>query len=319
MATAVFLDLDSVTQDDLDLAQLEATGHDWTFHAVTNAAETAARIADAEIVVSNKVVLDATRLAEAPALRLICVAATGTNNIDLAAAAARGITVCNVRDYGTPSVVEHVFSLILALRRRLLDYRRALHGGEWERSPYFCLLDYPMTELRGSTLGIIGHGVLGHAVHQLAEAFGMQVMLAQRPGGPAQPGRVPLDELLASADVVTLHCPLTDTTRNLIGARELSLMKPSALLINAARGGIVDEVALLDALQRGMIGGAGIDVLSVEPPAPGNPLVTADLPNLIVTPHVAWASREARQRLLDQVADNILAFDAGHPQNVVTA
>jgi len=319
MTQAVFLDLDSLTRDDIDLAPLEAAVPGWRLHAQTRPQEVLARVRDARIVVSNKVVLDAATLARARSLQLICVAATGTNNVDLAAAAEHGITVCNVRDYGTPSVAEHVFALMLSLRRRLLDYRLALGRGEWQRSSQFCLLDYPMAELQGATLGIVGHGVLGQAVARLGEAFGMRVRVAERPAETPRPGRVPLDDLLAEADVLSLHCPLTETTRNLIDAAALARMKPGALLINTARGGIVDETALLDALRSGHLGGAGIDVLATEPPTGPHPLLEADLPQLIVTPHVAWASREARQRLLDQIADNIRAFRAGTPRNVVTA
>ena len=318
MDNAVFLDLASVCPDDLDLSGLEHSAPQWAMHPLTSPADVRARIADATIIVTNKVVLDADALAAARGLKLVCVAATGTNNIDLAAAARYGVTVCNARDYGTASVVEHVFALILALRRRLLDYRQALAKGEWQASPHFCLLDYPMSELNGATLGVIGYGVLGQAVARVAEAFGMRVLVAQRPGGgERRQGRVPLPELLATADVVSLHCPLTDTTRGLIGEAELTLMKPTAILINTARGGIVDESALLQALEHGDIGAAGVDVLATEPPEGHPALLQADRPNLIVTPHVAWASRQARQRLLDQVAANIRAFRADRPINVV--
>lgn len=318
MDHAVFLDLETLSRDDLDLARLRSSVPRWTLHPNTAPDDVAARIADAQIVVTNKVILDAEVLDSAPGLRLVCVAATGTNNVDLEAAARNGITVCNVRDYGTPSVVEHVFALILSLRRRLFEYRSALAEGAWHASPHFCLLDYPMAELSGKTLGIIGYGVLGQAVARVAEALGMQVLIARRPGGSLQPDRIPLETLLARADVVSLHCPLTDQTRGLIGESELARMRPEALLINTARGGIVDEAALLDALKRHTIAGAGIDVLGTEPPPATHPLLTAQLPNLIVTPHIAWASREARQRLSDQLAANIEAFNADRPINVVT-
>jgi glycerate dehydrogenase len=219
--------------------------------------------------------------------------------------------------YGTPSVVQQVFALILALTTRLQDHQAAVARGEWQRSDQFCLLDYPFRELAGRRLGIVGYGELGRAVGRVGEAFGMQLLIAQRPGGDARPGRIPLVDLLPQVDVLSLHCPLTEQTRNLIGAAELSAMKPDALLINAARGGIVDEVALAAALRAGTIGGAGVDVLSREPPVEGNPLLAADLPNLIVTPHVAWASRESRQRMVDELALNIEAFLQGRERNRV--
>lgn len=315
---AVFLDRDSVG-DDLDLSGLDGLAAHWTHYPATDAADTLARVRDAELVISNKVVLDRAILAECQRLKLICVAATGTNNVDLDAAREFGIVVSNVTAYGTPSVVQQVFALLLALTTRLFEHREAARDGRWADSPYFCVLDLPFRELAGKTFGIIGYGELGHGVAKVAEALGMQVLISQRPGGDGRPGRVPLEELLARADVITLHVPLADNTRNLMNAERLALMKPDAVLINAARGGIVDEQALADALQSGRLGGAALDVLSVEPPREGNLLLELDLPNLIVTPHVAWAARESRQRLMDQVADNIRAFLAGTPRNQVNA
>ncbi len=317
--TAVFLDRDSLNHDDLDFSSLQSTLADWRFYADTQPEQTASRIADAEVVVSNKVMLDKAALEAAPKLKLIAIAATGTNNVDLNVAARRGISVCNIRRYATPSVVQHVFALLLSLTRHLNDYQAAVRRGDWQRSGQFCLLDYPIRELGDLTLGIIGYGELGRAVADTAErAFGMRVLLAQRPGGPAQPGRIALHELLPQLDVLSLHCPLTAETRGLIGREQLALMKPDALLINAARGDIVDEAALATALLGGRLGGAGIDVLSEEPPTADSPLLQQALPNLIVTPHIAWASRQSRQRLLDQLAENIAAFVAGQPQNLVT-
>jgi len=314
----VFLDLDSLDRNDLDLNALRSTLPEWRFYPATAPHEVAERIASAEVVVSNKVVLDETLLAGAPQLKLIAVAATGTNNVDLAAAEREGISVCNIRRYATPSVVQHVFSLMLALLRSLNAYQTAAQDGRWQQSDQFCLLDFPIRELGDLTLGIVGYGELGQAVAEVAEkAFGMDILIAQRPGGRAQPGRLPLEELLPQVDVLTLHCPLTEHTRNLIGEQELALMKPDALLINTARGGIVDEVALAAALRAGSLGGAGIDVLATEPPGADSPLLAGDIPNLIVTPHVAWASREARQRLTDQLAENIRAYLNGGPQNLV--
>jgi len=316
----VFLDRDSLDHDDLDFGALTDTLPDWRMYPATEPHQVAERIAGAGVVISNKVVLDEAVLTAAPELKLIAVAATGTNNVDLAAAARHDITVCNVRRYATPSVVQHVFALLLNLSRHLNDYQQAVNEGRWQQSEQFCLLDYPIQELNGRKLGIVGYGELGEAVARAAtQAFGMEVLLAQRPGAPAQQGRIPLPELLPQVDVLSLHCPLTDATRDLIGAGELALMKPDAILINTARGKIVDEVALAEALRNGRLGGAGFDVLAEEPPGEDSPLLAADIPNLIVTPHIAWASRESRQRLTDQLAQNIRAFLDGAPQNIVTA
>ena len=235
----VFLDLDTVDRNDLDLSGLKQALPKWHFHNSTTAEETASRVREAAIVVSNKVILDAESLSQAKGLRLICVAATGTNNVDLAAARDLGIAVTNVAGYATPSVVQHVFSLILALTTRLPDYPATVSKGAWQQSSQFCLLDFPIRELAGKTLGILGYGELGHAVAKVAQAFGMQVLVSQRPGGTAAPNRIPLDELLPQVDVLSLHCPLAENTRNLIGERELGLMKKEALLINTALGGIV--------------------------------------------------------------------------------
>ncbi len=316
MKLGVFLDLDTVDRNDLDLTALRAALPEWRMHGLIEAGDTLSCIGDAEVVVSNKVRLDRAILTSAPELRLVCLAATGTNNVDLAAACERGITVSNVRGYCTQSVVQHVFALLFALTTRLCDYRDAVRAGRWHASRQFCLMDYPIHELAGRTLGVIGHGELGQAVARSAACFGMKVLIAERRGAAPRPGRLALDEVLARADAVTLHCPLDDSTRGLIGARELALMKPDALLINTARGGIVDEAALADALRAGRLGGAGVDVLSQEPPAVGNPLLAADTPNLLVTPHTAWAGHAARQRVLDEIAANIRAYRAGTPRNV---
>jgi glycerate dehydrogenase len=312
----VVLDLASIDQGDMDLARLRAACAEWTLHARTEPGDVAERLIGVDVVVTNKVVLDRETLTRArPAL--VCVAATGTNNVDLEAARQLGIAVCNVTGYATAAVVQHVLALTLAHATRLLDYRRAVLDGAWARSDQFCLLDFPIREIAGRTLGIVGFGELGRGVAKAAECLGMRVLVAQRPGGPPQPGRLPLAELLPQVDVLSLHCPLTEHTRNLIGSAELALMRPDALLVNTARGGIVDEEALAAALRQRLIGGAAVDVLTVEPPREGNPLIAADIPNLIVTPHTAWASRESRQRLLDQVALNIEAFAAGEARNRV--
>jgi len=317
LRSAVFLDLDSVDRDDLDLSKLNAVVDSWQWHGLVKEDELNEVLASADVVVSNKVVLSDEQLSKARNLKLVCIAATGTNNIDLEAAARNNIAVCNVHGYATPSVVQHVFTLLLALTTRLNEYTAAVKQGDWSKSAFFCLLDYPIRELDGKTIGIVGYGHLGRAVTKVAEAFGMKVMLAKRNTADQRPGRVELHDLLAQVDILSLHCPLTEENRGMIGAAELALMKKDAVLINAARGGLVDEDALLDALKTQQIGGAGLDVLEKEPPPPGYPLLKADLPNLIITPHIAWASRESRQRLLDEIALNIEAFKAGELRNAV--
>lgn len=316
----VFLDLDTCSfEEDIDISPMtRLPGIEWRFHRATRPEELSGRIEGCEIVVLNKVVLNADVLERvAGTLKLVVIAATGTNNVDLDAARRLGITVCNVRGYGTPSVVQHVYALILALTTQLPRYLDDVRAGRWQRHPQFCILDYPIRELNGLNLGIVGYGTLGRGVADVASTFGMNVLVAQRPGGPAAEGRLPMNELLARADILSLHCPLTDDTRNLIGCRELQAMKPDAIVINTARGGIVNEAELVEALRAGEIGGAGFDVLAQEPPAGGNVLLDAGLPNLIVTPHIAWASRQARQRVIDIVAGNIEAFRGGDPANVV--
>jgi glycerate dehydrogenase len=284
-------------------------------------------VRDAEIIIVNKVSLSDGLINQAPRLKLICLAATGTDNVALGAARARGIAVTNIRDYCAPSVTQHVFALILALTQRLREYEALLATGAWARSRDFCLLDYPFTELSGKTLGIVGLGNLGRGVARVARAFGMEVLAARRPyrqpagDGPPSAGkdvqRVNFQELLARSHVVSLHCPLTEETRNLVDGEALGRMRRDALLINTARGALVDAAALALALREGVIGGAGIDVLEREPPVGGNPLLDAQLPGLIVTPHIAWAARESRQRALAEIALNIGAFIAGERRNRV--
>jgi glycerate dehydrogenase len=312
----VFLDAGSLVQSALDMKPLEGAAIAWRYYDATPATAVPERISDADIVITNKVVLDEQTLAAAKSLKLVCIAATGTNNVDLEAAKRRGITVCNARGYATPSVVEHVFTLLLALMRHLPEYHQAVQAGRWQRSVHFSFIDYPIHELYGKLLGIVGYGELGQAVERIAIAFGMRILIADRVGSEPRVGRVPLSELLPQVDVLTLHCPLTDETRDMIGARQLRAMKRGALLINTSRGGIVDELALLEVLRSRHLGGAGMDVLVQEPPQ-DNPLLGADIPNLIVTPHIAWASREARQRLVNEVAANIEAFLQGLVRNVV--
>lgn len=314
---AVFLDHQALGLDDLDVAPLHQAFDALTLHPGTTPHDVASRLAGAQVAITNKVALDAATLACCPDLKLILVTATGVNNVDLAAASAHGITVCNCQGYGTPSVAQHTLMLLLALATRLPDYERAVADGQWQRSTQFCLLDYPIMELEGKTLGLLGHGELGSAVAKLAQAFGMRVLVGQLPGRPARPERLPLQVLLPQVDALTLHCPLTDHTRNLIGAPELALLKPGALLVNTARGGIVDEQALAAALRSGHLGGAATDVLTVEPPVEGNVLLDPSIPRLIVTPHSAWGSREARQRIIRQLCENATAYFAGTPMRVV--
>ena len=315
---AVFLDYTSLDLGDLDLDPLRRAFGDLRLCADTTPANVIERLQGASVAISNKVVLNAQTLAACPDLKLILVAATGTNNVDLEAARALGITVANCQGYGTPSVAQHTLGLLLALATRLVDYNKAVADGQWQQSKQFCLLDFPIVELEGKTLGLFGHGELGSAVAKLAEAFGMRVLIGQIPGRPARAGRLTLDELLPQVDALTFHCPLTEHTRNFIGARELTLLKPGAFVVNTARGGMIDEQALADALRSGHLGGAATDVLRVEPPRDGNPLLAADIPRLIITPHSAWGSREARQRIVGQLAQNAEAFFNGTALRVVS-
>ena len=317
----VILDEASLGPTDIDISVVLRTAEHWQRHAQSSPEQVPERISDAEIVLSNKVWVGREAMQSAAHLRLIVVTATGTNNIDLAAARERGIAVCNVRGYAGASVAQHTMMLILALARNLIGYRNAVTAGAWSRSPFFCLHDYPIADLSDRNLAIIGYGELGRGVAKLAEAFGMHIALARMPGrdyrADEQYPRLPIDDLLRWADVVSIHCPLTDQTRALIGARQFGLMRSHALLINTARGGIIEERALLDALQSATIGGAALDTLYAEPPAADHPLLTANLANLIITPHVAWASREARQRLVNQVGDILAAFRRGEFMNRV--
>lgn len=302
--SVVFLDQASLDQGDLDMRLLRDAAAQLTLYPATAAEQVAERIGDHAVVITNKVVIDEQVMAACPQLQLILIAATGTNNVDLAAARRRGITVCNCQAYGTPSVAQHTLMLMLVLITRFESYRQAVREGAWQRSSQFCLLDYPIGELSGRTLGILGYGELGREVGRLASAFGMRVLVGNLPGRE-QLGRPDLAQLLPQVDVLSLHCPLSELTRGLIGEPELALMRPGSLLINTGRGGLVDEQALVDSLRAGHLGGAGFDVLSVEPPVAGNPLLSVDMPNLVVTPHSAWGSREARQRIVTQLAENL--------------
>ena len=311
----VFLDRNTFSPE-IAFATVRIPDGVWQDYPCTSPDEFLAHAAGADVIVTNKVRLSGALLERLPGLKLIAVAATGVDHIDLAAAARLGIGVCNVADYATHTVPEHVFALMLALRRNLLRYADAARDGRWSAAPAFCLHDWSIDELAGATLGIVGSGTLGAGVARLAQAFGMRVLHAERRAATSvRPGRTAFERVLAEADVLSLHVPLTAETRNLIGAAELERMKPTALLINTARGGVVDEQALLDALRAGRIAGAALDVLAVEPPPADHPLLAADLLNLIVTPHVAWASRQAQQQLADEVIENIAAFYRGERRN----
>jgi len=305
----------------LDRATLQARlrtpnfPHSYREYEVTRVPEIVERLEGATIAIINKVPMRKETLAQLPKLRLIAVAATGTDVIDKDYCRTADITVVNIRNYAFNTVPEHVFALIFALRRGLVGYREDIRQGAWQRADQFCFFTHPIRDIAGSTIGIVGFGVLGKGVAERAKALGMRVLATDI---VPQPGLIDLPSLLRESDIVTLHVPLTPQTRNMIGAEQLAMMRPDAILINAARGGLVDEHALARALKEGTIGGAGFDVLTNEPPKDGNVLLDLDLPNLIVTPHVAWASRQAMQILADQLIDNIEAFVAGRPQNVVT-
>jgi len=317
---ALFLDKASLYPDDLDFSMLEEVAI-WQWFA--NIAPVAIRhsLEDAEILVTNKVVINSEVIEHGPRLKLICVAATGVNNVDLAAAEQAGIQVCNVRAYATSSVVQHVYSLILALNRKLFSYKASASNGDWSRSDYFCYFGEPISELEGKTIGIIGYGELGQAVAKVARCFGMKVLLAKKhntgEGAGQGEGRVDLEALLSQSDVVTLHCPLTQDNHHMISSEAFSMMKSDAILINTARGGLVDEPALLQALEAKKIAGAGLDVLEEEPPSVHNMLLSYQSEKLIVTPHIAWASRQSRQRLVNEIAENIRAYHLGSPRNLV--
>lgn len=315
---AVFLDQDSLDLGDLDLSALESLFARFTCHPNTLPAERAQRLQEAEVVISNKVPLDGPLLAQCAKLKLILIAATGTNNVDLAAAKAQGIEVRNCQGYGTASVAQHCLSLMLALATRLPDYLNAVRAGAWSNSRQFCLLDYPIAELAGKTLGILGAGELGQAVAQLAQAFDMKVLYGQLPGRPARSTHLPLTEFLPQLDVLSLHCPLTEQTQHLVNRTFLAQLPAHAWLINTARGGLIDEPALAEALRHGRLAAAALDVLSSEPPPADHPLLASDIPNLLITPHCAWGSRQARQRIVLQLAENARHFAAGSPLRVVS-
>ena len=314
----VFLDSDSIAHERLDLGKLNELPIEWTFYPQTTPEQRQERIGDAAIVLTNKVPMDAEIMAACPSLKLIAVVATGTNVIDIEAAQKHNIGVANVAGYGSYAVAQHTMTLLLALAANVQRYSDDVRAGKWAEQDQFCLLDYPMYELKGKKLVIVGYGEIGQSVAHMAEAFGMEILVASSRPNQDSFGivdRRPLEELLPIADAITFHCPLTDATRNLIDAPQLKAMKPSALIINTARGGLVNEAALAQALKDGEIGGAGIDVITVEPPTAGNPLIDSEIKNLILTPHCAWGPDETRQRLLNEVVSNVEAFLSGESRN----
>ncbi|MDP5186213.1 MAG: D-2-hydroxyacid dehydrogenase [Alishewanella sp.] len=302
--------LDAATLGDADFSALKHIDGELTLHDYSTTAQIVPRLRNADIAIVNKCILDAGVLKQLPRLKAIMISATGTDNIDLDAAAAAGIVVKNVRNYAETAVPQHVFALLLALTNQLIGYQQRVAAGKWAQSRSFCLLDFPIMELANKTMVIVGYGALGQATAKLAAAFGMQVIIAERPSATeARPGRMLMAEAFAQADVVSLHCPLTTDTRAFINAQRLAWLKPGAILINTARGALIDTDALINALQLGKLA-AGLDVLAEEPPAPDTALLHCALPNLLITPHIGWASREARARMVSKIADNINNFIA---------
>lgn len=317
LSHGVFLDLETVDNGDLDRTALGRTLARWDWHDFSDPDAIVERVASADVVISNKCVLDAPVMDAAPRLKLIVLAATGTDNVELQAAGQRGIAVSNIRDYATEAVAQHAITLTLNLLTAQPWYWNSVRRGDWSHSQQFCLNDRPIRQAAGLRFGVIGAGVLGTATARLAQALGMEVMLAERRGEPVREGRVAFDEVVREADVISLHCPLTDQTRGMIDGAVLQAMKPDALLINTSRGAIVSEHDLAESLRQGIIAGAGIDVLSQEPPPPDHCLLAADIPNLLITPHNAWASKTARQAALDQIARVIASYGTGELLNRV--
>ena len=306
--------LDAATLANTSLDALAQLGK-LTCYDLTAKEQVVERCQDADIVISNKVVIDQHTMSKLTNLKLICVAATGTNNIDLVAAKEHNIAVTNVAGYSTPSVVQHTFTLITNLLGNTHRYINDCQQGLWQQSPMFCRLDYSFNEIAGKTLAIVGYGSLGKAVADVARAFGANVIISERKGQTPREGRVSFNDALTTADIISVHCPLTDETRNQIAAAELSMMKPSAIIINTARGGIINEADLADALANNVIAGAGVDVLSKEPAEQENPLALYKGANLLLTPHIAWASQESIVRLVNEIALNIQAFNQGETRN----
>ena len=315
MERIVFLERNTLAVD----FRLPDFDHEWIEYGETLPDQVVERLHDATIVISNKLALREADLSQLPLLKLIAIAATGFDNIDLDYCRRNEIAVCNTRGYAANSVSEHALMLILALRRNLLAYREDVQRGRWQRSKQFCLFTHSLRDLRGSVIGIVGYGSIGRAMSQLAASIRMRVLISEHKNAETiRARRTSFTNVLEQSDVISLHCPLTADNQNMFGRSEFETMKRDALLINTARGGLVEEFALIDALQQGMIAGAACDALRVEPPGRGSPLLDVNLPNFIITPHVAWASNEAMQALADQLIDNIEAFVRGEPRNLVT-
>ena len=318
---AVFLDYKTVDANDLDLGSIKELLPEMVVHHFSNEVEVLERIEDAEVAIANKVVFDAEVFARASKLKLICVTATGTNNIDLEAATRSGVVVCNIRDYCTDSVVQHVLLSILTLMHSFKDYSDSIESGDWQDGKSFSLLQYPIAELSGKSIGILGYGVLGQGVARAAATLGLNVLICESFAKEKKPDedleRISFEALLTESDIISLHCPLTDNTEGLFDDSAFKKMKSSAILINTARGGLIDDHALIKAIEDKAIAGAAIDVLNQEPPDSDHPLMQKQYSNLIITPHIAWAAREARQRALDRIAENIKAFQNDAPINVV--
>ena len=316
------LDQGSFDRNDVVLSPLTGLIKHWDFYQSSTADEVAMKISGCDIVITNKAPIPRAVIEQSPQLKLVMLAATGTDNVDLDACKERGIIVCNARRYANAAVVQHVFTLMLCLMTNIMGYQRDVAAGRWSGNDVFCLLEHPIRELEGKTLGIIGYGNLGAAVARVGEAFGMAVAVCQRPATIADPGsnsdRLPLPQFLETADIISIHCPLTQDTRHLLSTDQFRQMKSDAVVINTARGAIIDDHALVAALRSGEISGAGIDVLDKEPPPPGHPLLEKGIPNLILTPHNAWGSKESRQRLVNQMAENLSGWLAGVPKNSVT-
>lgn len=330
MLKAVILDYQSFAPDDLMLDVLWGLPIEWTVYDYTDKLDTASRVADQNIILSNKVVIDENILRNNSQLKLIIIMATGTNNVDLQVAKVLNIPVCHIIDYSTESVVQHTFSFMLALHSRLIEYDRSVRQGDWCHSRFFGLLDYPVRNVAGKTLGIIGYGAIGRRIEQVAKVLGMRVLVAESLVAPSvsqslaqstpqsahtsqtrediKNRRVPLSILFAESDVITIHCPLSPYSENLIDASAFAQMKPEAILLNMARGGIVNEQALVKALKEGVIGGAATDVLTQEPPSPNHIMLDQAIPHLIITPHTAWSSQESRQAMINQAIDILQSF-----------
>lgn len=307
--------LDQATLPDVDLSPLQQLALSFQCYPQTSPDEVLPRLVNATVAIVNKVVLNAATLALLPNLKLICVAATGVNNVDLTAAAAAGITVCNARDYAQHAVPQQAMALLLGLFNQIVPYQQAVQQGAWSRSPQFCWLRYPIRQLAGLNFTVVGYGGLGQATAQLAAAFGMNILIAERPDSAVvRAGRLSFREALPQADVLSLHCPATADNHQLINRETLSWLKPSAVLLNTARGSLIDSTALAEVLRNGQLAGAALDVLDIEPPPLDHPLLQPDLPNLLISPHVGWASQQAMQTLVEQTADNIRSFFAGTPK-----